>query len=118
MTCRKCGSPMVLDLASAIELARRGFQGGRVYCRLGCSDVWVLTARPPKAPAVQFPEPDLRGRWERPVRTHYCVTCGSPFATRGCASRSKWCGPCRSANARERDHQRWLARRLPRSAAR
>ena len=118
MTCRRCGAPMVLDLASALELARRGFQGGRVFCRLGCSDLWVLAARPPTITAVPCAESDGRGRHERRLHRLTCVTCGEPYVTRGYPSRSRWCGDCRLQAARERDRLRHLARHQARRAAR
>jgi hypothetical protein len=109
---------MVLDQTSAIELARRGFQGGRVVCRLGCSDLWVLAARPPQITAVPFEEFDGRGRHVRRLHRLLCVTCSAPYVTRGYPSRSRWCGDCRLQAARERDRLRHLARHQARRAAR
>ena len=96
----------MVDQTSIGQLARSGYRGGRIFCRVGCTDLWI------KARLVIFtvPEqPDGRGKYERIKRAFECVRCHQLSQTRGVAT--KRCQACQQDAQRERDHARWVAKR-------
>lgn len=110
--CDICSGPLYVDEQSVAQLARHGYEGARIYCRLGCTDVWIKR-RVVTAPTVA--EPDPRGRYLRPVRTFHCVRCGAVGKTRG--YRTRWCGSCAVMHRRERERVSYSRERQRRASA-
>jgi len=105
--CAKCGGPLFVDQQSVIQLARSGFEGARIYCRAGCTDVWLKRRVVTIGRAVP---PERRGVYRRRVRTFECEICGRRGETLGHTTR--WCLSCRPAAIRAREQARY-ARRHP-----
>lgn len=69
-----------------MHLAAYGYHGGRISCRAGCTDFW-LVERANGAPAPAF------RKWARSERRPICARCHVVFVTFG--SNAKRCEPCR-----------------------
>ena len=107
MVCEMCGGPLVVDVKSVTDLAAMGGRGGRVFCRLGCFDTWLLRGRRP-APVTTM-KVDGRGKYDRRTRTFICEMCQQQHTTRG--PKTRWCLECRAALKAERCRARQAARR-------
>jgi len=111
--CDVCRGPLYVDALSVIQLARSGYAGARIYCRAGCTDVWLK--RPLAARPVASGELETRGRYERPAHEFACETCGRAGQTRG--YRTRWCEHCRTLSRRQREREAYARRRRRRGAA-
>jgi len=93
-TCPTCGNPLLIDRRTVAEFARLGYEGGRIFCRLGCGpDIWIK--RRIERPVPEGLEIDSRGKYEREWRTYACQACGRPARTRG--NNARWCPECKAA---------------------
>ena len=97
IACEKCGGSLYLDRESAMEVASRGFRGGRVFCVAGCTSVWLMRPSPPMA----VPPPDGRAKYERRVCTVSCRVCERHYQTK-----PGRCKACRTEARRTRDRRR------------
>jgi hypothetical protein len=104
--CEICGGPLLVDWHSVIQLARAGFEGGRIYCRCGCTDVWLK--RPILRPVPSALE-DGRGRYTREARPYRCEGCGKLGESRG--NNARWCSLCKVAVRMSRERERYAAAR-------
>ena len=103
ITCEKCGSALYVDREAVLQVARRGFRGGRVFCVAGCTDVWrIEPARTMTERGVK--PPDGRGKYPRTVRTVSCRVCEQHYQTRG--TKRGRCKTCRAEAQRTRDRLR------------
>ena len=107
MICERCGGPLFVDRESIVQLVRAGFDGARIYCRAGCTDVWLKRRRAVAERAEPKPEP--RGSYARLYRTFQCETCGRPGQTRG--YRTRWCEDCKTARRRQHERASYARRR-------
>jgi hypothetical protein len=100
IACEKCGGSLYVDREAVLEVVRRGFRGGRIFCVAGCTDVWLIKpARTMTERAV--PRPDGRGKYLRTVRTMSCRVCERPYHTRG--TKPGRCKACRTEAGRRRE---------------
>jgi hypothetical protein len=105
ITCEKCGGALYVDREAVLQVARRGFRGGRVFCVAGCTDVWrIEPARTMTERGVK--PPDGRGKYPRTVRTVSCRVCERHYQTRG--TKRGRCKACRTEAQRTRDRLRRL----------
>src|SRR5262245_31991763 len=103
--CEKCGGALYVDREAVLQVARRGFRGGRVFCVAGCTDVWLIEpARTMTERAVK--PPDGRGKYPRTVRTVSCRVCERHYQSRG--TKPGRCKACRTEEQRTRDRLRRL----------
>ena len=103
--CEKCGGALYVDPEAVLQVARRGFRGGRVFCVAGCTDVWLIEpARTMTERAVK--PPDGRGKYPRTVRTVSCRVCERHYQSRG--TKPGRCKACRTEEQRTRDRLRRL----------
>lgn len=108
--CEKCGGALFVDREAVLQVTRRGFRGGRIFCVAGCTDVWLIEpARTMTGRAVK--PPDGRGKYSRPVRTVSCRVCERPYQSRG--TKRGRCKACRTEAQRTRDRLRRLPRLNP-----
>src|SRR5262245_53660561 len=107
--CATCGGPLFVDRRSIAQLAREGFEGARIYCRCGCTDVWLK--RPILRAAPPIPS-DGRGRYPRELRSYACAGCGVRCETRG--NNAHWCTACLKASRAKRERKRYADRKSPR----
>jgi len=103
IACEKCGGALFVDREAVLQVTRRGFRGGRIFCVAGCTDVWLIEpARAMTGRAVK--PPDGRGKYSRTVRTVRCRVCERPYQSRG--TRRGRCKACRAEAQRTRDRLR------------
>lgn len=109
MICAKCLGPLYADRESVAEAATRGYRGGRIYCRSGCTDLWLLARADGSPDRIVAPR---YTHYERADLEMACHSCGRPFLTR--ASNAKRCQACREEmhRVRARESQRRHVERL------
>lgn len=95
MTCQTCGGPLYADRASMADLALRGYRGGRVYCKLGCTDVWLKVRIPGQSIVTD----------ESKIKIVRCMDCGTDVRTKNRGT--KRCESCRKKKALEQGRLAW-----------
>ena len=94
MTCAKCGGELLADRAAIAEFRAHNLVGGRIYCRMGCTSIWLQAA-----PIHVERHVGADHKTSRRVRRFQCSRCGAAF--RSNASRVKRCARCRVLHKRE-----------------
>jgi hypothetical protein len=108
VTCQKCGAPLYVDRRTISQCLREGLVGARLFCRLGCGDVWIKQPiRRPEVPAAAD-DLDQRGKYVREPRPYNCQACGRPGTTHG--NHARWCAECKAKLLAERERLRYARR--------
>ena len=103
IACEKCGGALFVDREAVLQVTRRSFRGGRIFCVAGCTDVWLIEPARAMTGRAMKP-PDGRGKYSRTVRTVSCRVCERPYQSRG--TRRGRCKACRAEAQRTRDRLR------------
>ena len=112
--CSTCHGELYADRKSVADAAAVGCHGGRIFCVLGCTDIWLMERRVDLtvAPTVISSDPPNRAGYHlkpRKKRLFECQRCHEQTETT--CSAAKWCAPCRRIVNNEREVIRQRMRR-------
>jgi hypothetical protein len=115
VTCQKCGGPLYLDRRTISQCLREGLVGARLFCRLGCGDVWIKQPIRRPEPTADDGDESGSGKYIREARTYHCEACVRPGTTRG--NHARWCAECKAKLLAERERARYAQRTRRRVSA-